>query len=117
MSGQRVASSNLNECLDTFRAEMFAKFKAVEYKHRGQSVTDDKIDWMSFDWDGIEAHFIEEFAEYFNLTKEETDQLIGLIYRSENYHDPRKPKEAVDTANMAFLMWWFETQKETQEAT
>lgn len=101
-------SLNLNERLDAFRAEMFAKFIMVEHKHRVNSVTDDKADWLTFDWEAIEQHFIVEFAEYFNLTKEETDQLIGLIYRAENYHDQRKPKEAVDTANMAFLMWWHE---------
>ncbi|KKR01662.1 MAG: hypothetical protein UT24_C0003G0069 [Candidatus Woesebacteria bacterium GW2011_GWB1_39_12] len=104
-------NQNLNEQLDAFRAEMFAKFKAVEHKHRGASVTDDNIDWLTFDWEQIEQHFIEEFAEYFNLTKDEIDQLIGLIYRSENYNDPRKTKEAVDAANMSFLMWWYGENK------
>jgi len=97
---------NLNERLDAFRAEMFAKFKRVEHKHRGASVTDDNVDWTSFDWEQIEEHFIKEIAEYFSLTKAETDQLFGLIWRAENRNDQRSPKEAVDVANVAFLMWW-----------
>ena len=103
---EQVSSLNLNERLDAFRAEMFAKFKRVEFKHRGNSVTDDNVDWMTFDWDKIENHFIEEIAEFFNLTKEETDQLFGLIYRAQNRHDLQSAKEAIDIGNMAFLLWW-----------
>ena len=51
-------SLNLNERLDAFRAEMFAKFVAVEHKHRGSSVVDDNVDWQEFDWDAIEQHFM-----------------------------------------------------------
>ena len=105
---EKISSLNLNERLDAFRAEMFAKFKRVEHKHRDNSVTDDSIDWMTFNWDQIEQHLIEEFGEYFNLTKQEIDQLLGLIYRSENRHDSHSEKEAIDLGNMAFLMWWHE---------
>lgn len=112
MSGQegQVSSLNVNERLDTFRAEMFAKFKAVEHKHRRESVTDDRVDWLAFDWAAIESHFIEEFAEYFNLTQGETNQLYGLVYTRKNKLDPNSAKEAVDVANMAFLLWWRRSQ-------
>ena len=85
-----IPSQNLNERLDAFRAEMFAKFKRVEHKHRGNSVTDDEVDWLTFDWEKIRDHFWEEVEE---LRKSPTDD-----------------KECVDIANMAFLLWWFNIQ-------
>lgn len=105
-----MTNQNLNERLDAFRAEMFAKFKAVEHKHRDGSVTDDKVDWLNFDWGSIRDHFIAEFAEYFNLTAAETQQLYGLVYTRENKLEVENPKEAVDVANLAFLMWWWRLQ-------
>lgn len=120
-------SKKLNQNLDEFRAEMFAKFKAVEHKHKGNSVTDDKVNWLAFDWKAIEAHFIDEFCEFFALEAEDRKALMKMIQQKKDFYiwantpedrgragvvaEPDREKEAVDVANMAFLMWWRETRK------
>lgn len=91
-----VKASVLNERLDRFRKAMFDKFVAVEHKHLGNSVTDDKVDWLTFDWSQIEAHFWEEISE------------VKLAMRHGSSR--MQMKELVDVANMAFLLWWHEEQ-------
>jgi hypothetical protein len=92
----RVAAKTLNERLDAFRKEMFEKFLAVEHKHRGNSVTDDSVNWLHFDWSQIEAHFWEEI-----------DEVKGAMRHGSS---ETQTKELVDVANMAFLLWWKEKQ-------
>jgi hypothetical protein len=82
----------LNERLDAFRTAMFDKFKQAEHKHRGESVMDDKIDWMSFNWRAINSHFWEEVRE--------------LQAAISNGDGNSVKDELVDVANMAFLLWW-----------
>ena len=87
----KIESSNLKAFLKEFQEAQFAKFKSVEHKHRGNSVTDDEVDWMTFDWAAIENHFWEEVEEY-------------RIANPDDRH-----KELIDVANMAFLLWVKET--------
>ena len=89
-------AKTLNERLDAFRLEMLDKFKAVEHKHRGNSVTDESIDWLTFDWSQIEAHFWGEIDEVKGAMRHGSSEL--------------QTKELVDVANMAFLLWWKEKQ-------
>ena len=76
----------LRRRLADFKEEMIRAFIGAEYKHKEESVTDDEFDWRNFDWVAIEEHFWKEIDEL-----------------KEN---PGSPKELVDIANMAFLLWW-----------
>ena len=116
----RLEAKVLNSRLDLFRQEMMDKFRAVEHKHRDGSVTDDSLDWLTFDWPAIEAHFVDEFCEFFALESDDIRSLMRAIQDKKDFYlwgnmdrgragtvaEPDRAKEAVDVANMAFLMWF-----------
>ena len=114
-----VPTETLEQRLDVFKAVMLDKFKQVEHKHRGNSVTDPNVDWLTFNWEQIETHFVDEFCEYFGLFEEERKKIWKVIRANREFRafqgdrgragplwEPNEEEEAIDVANMAFLMWW-----------
>ena len=81
---------NLAEAATAFRSEMLEKFYARHAKNAangGKSVVDTPI--TEIDVKDLRVHFYDEVAEFENA-------LEGAEERD----------EAVDVANMAFLIWW-----------
>jgi hypothetical protein len=106
----------IQERLDEFKVEQLAAFIRAQPKHPEDDVLDDKTDWSKFDVSMLEVHLIEELCEYFEVSEETTQKIVNLLYP--RAPGPRNPKEAVDIANMAFLLWGVERatrQKEFRE--
>ncbi len=83
--------TTLEQALDSFRAAMLAKFQKRADKHGARSVTvaGDKHLHEDGVYEGLWHHFDDEVQEM--RRAEHTEDEMG---------------EAVDVANMAFLIWW-----------
>ena len=83
--------TNLEIALDIFKAEMLDKFKARADKHGERSVTVAGSNHLHEDGvtEGLWSHFYSEVDEF---------------RRADHTQD--EMAEAVDVANMAFLIWW-----------
>ena len=88
----------LDKRLYAFREVMLNKFIEVEYKHPHNSVTNDNVDWNNFDWNAITNHYFEEIEEVKQMHLENRIRAT-----------PINPKEYIDVANMAFLLYWYYT--------
>jgi hypothetical protein len=79
------------KALDRFRASMLAKFEARDVKQGERSVTrvGNALLQEHGVYEDLWQHFYEEVAEF--QLAERAEEKVG---------------EAVDVANMAFLIWW-----------
>ena len=91
MGDQVVDHTKLEDALEDFKRAMQAKFEAVAYKHPDRSVTTvgNRLLDQEGVYEGLWEHFDSEVREFHEATHRD-DQMA----------------EAVDVANMAFLIWW-----------
>ena len=83
--------TELEQALSDFRSQMLAKFQVRAERHPGRSVTEVGRRLLDEDgvYEGLWQHFEEEVQEMRDAD-----------------HINEEMKEAVDVANMAFLIWW-----------
>ncbi len=83
--------TELEQALQCFSTDMLAKFQARADRHPGRSVTE------------VGRTLLDEPGVYEGLWKHFEDEVQEM---REAGHTQDEMGEAIDVANMAFLIWW-----------